>query len=173
MKFNVDWMLRKWRAITWIVVGQRARAITVFEEMLQAYPNDSYALGSLAHLKAELGDKKGAIAAYEVLVTQNNAPAYAWFNLGFLQQESEHPVEAEASFRRALIQQGRLDEAVQALERNTQLQPMSPYAWYQLGRVHMDRQAPDETTKIIKHLKGFEPKFAAQLERETGLAVSA
>jgi hypothetical protein len=37
----------------------------------------------------------------------------------------------------------------------------------------MDRQAPDETTKIIKHLKGFEPKFAAQLERETGLAVSA
>jgi len=110
--------------------------------------------------------------------------------LGFLQQELEHPVEAEASFRRALalneqldkawyglglalIQQGRLDEAVQALERNTQLQPMSPYAWYQLGRVHMDRQAPDETTKIIKHLKGFEPKFAAQLERETGLAVSA
>ncbi|MCX7222700.1 MAG: tetratricopeptide repeat protein [Burkholderiales bacterium] len=105
-----------------------------------------------------------------------------------MQQELEHPLEAETAFRRALslndqldqawyglglalIQQGRLDEAVAALERNTQLQPMSPYAWYQLGRVHMDRQAPDETTKIIKHLKGFEPKFAAQLARETGLAV--
>jgi tetratricopeptide (TPR) repeat protein len=172
MKFNVDWMLRKWRAITWIVLGQRARAITVFEEMLQAYPNDSYALGSLAHLKAELGDKKGAIAAYEVLVTQNNAPAYAWFNLGFLQQESEHPVEAEASFRRALALNEQLDKAWYGLGLAL-IQPMSPYAWYQLGRVHMDRQAPDETTKIIKHLKGFEPKFAAQLERETGLAVSA
>jgi tetratricopeptide (TPR) repeat protein len=156
--------------------------------MLQVYPHDSYALGSLAHLKAELGDKQGAIEVYEVLVKQPEAPAYAWFNLGFLHQELEHPLEAETAFRRALalndqldqawyglgltlIQQGRLDEAVAALERNTQLQPMSPYAWYQLGRVHMDRQAPDETTKIIKHLKGFEPKFAAQLARETGLAV--
>jgi hypothetical protein len=33
----------------------------------------------------------------------------------------------------------------------------------------MDRQEPDETAKIIRHLKGFEPKIAAQLERETGL----
>jgi hypothetical protein len=59
---------------------------------------------------------------------------------------------------------------VKALERNTKLQPMSPYGWYQLARVHMDRQSPDEARKIIRHLKGFEPKVAAQLERETGLA---
>ena len=95
--------------------------------------------------------------------------------------------EAEAAFRRALaldpkldrawyglglalIRQGRLDEAVAALKRNTELQPMSPYGWYQLARVHMDRQQPEEARKIIRHLKGFEPKVAAQLERETGLA---
>jgi hypothetical protein len=52
------------------------------------------------------------------------------------------------------------------------LQPMSPYGWYQLARVHMDRQQPDEARKIIRHLKGFEPKVAAQLERETGLSAS-
>jgi hypothetical protein len=46
---------------------------------------------------------------------------------------------------------------------------MSPYGWYQLARVHMDRSEPEETRKIIRHLKGFEPKVAAQLERETGL----
>jgi hypothetical protein len=28
---------------------------------------------------------------------------------------------------------------------------------------------PQEAQKIIRHLKGFEPKVAAQLERETGL----
>ena len=56
------------------------------------------------------------------------------------------------------------------LRRNTELQPMSPYGWYQLARVHIDRQQPDEARKIIRHLKGFEPKVAAQLERETGLA---
>jgi hypothetical protein len=37
----------------------------------------------------------------------------------------------------------------------------------------VDRHEPDEAVKIIKHLKGFEPKVAAQLERETGLLVGA
>jgi len=43
------------------------------------------------------------------------------------------------------------------------------YGWYQLARVHVDRREPQEAVKIIRHLKGFEPKVAAQLERETGL----
>jgi predicted Zn-dependent protease len=68
-----------------------------------------------------------------------------------------------------LIRLQRLDEAVEALKRNTELQPMSPYGWYQLARVHVDSKRPDEAAKIIRHLKGFEPKVAAQLERETGL----
>ena len=60
---------------------------------------------------------------------------------------------------------------LQALKKNTQLQPMSPYGWYQLARVYVDRQEPEEAVKIIRHLKDFEPKFAKQLERETGLTV--
>ena len=71
-----------------------------------------------------------------------------------------------------LIRERRLDEAVQALKKNTELQPMSPFGWYQLARVHVDRQEPDAALKIIRHLKQFEPKVAAQLERETGLGVA-
>jgi predicted Zn-dependent protease len=70
-----------------------------------------------------------------------------------------------------LIRLQRFDEAVVALKRNTELQPMSPYGWYQLARVHVDSHRPEEAVKIIRHLKGFEPKVAAQLERETGLLV--
>ncbi len=70
-----------------------------------------------------------------------------------------------------LIRLQRYDEAIVALKRNTELQPMSPYGWYQLARVHIDKKQPDEAVKIIRHLKGFEPKVAAQLERETGLLV--
>jgi tetratricopeptide (TPR) repeat protein len=70
----------------------------------------------------------------------------------------------------ALIQLQRFDEAIKALKKNTQLQPMSPYAWYQLARLYVEREQPDEANKIISHLKNFEPKFAKQLERETGLA---
>ena len=48
---------------------------------------------------------------------------------------------------------------------------MSPYGWYQLARVHVDRQrAGRKRAGSSRHLQGFEPKVAAQLERETGLA---
>ena len=69
------------------------------------------------------------------------------------------------------IRQGRLEDALAALQRNTQLQPMSPFGWYQLARVHVDLKQPNEALKVIRHLKGFEPKVAAQLERETSLTV--
>jgi Tfp pilus assembly protein PilF len=71
------------------------------------------------------------------------------------------------------MRQSRLDEAIVALKRNTQLQPMSPYAWCELARIHEKRQEPEEVVKIIRHLQGFEPKVAAQLARETGVNVKA
>ena len=66
-----------------------------------------------------------------------------------------------------------MDEAVAPLERNTKLQPMSPYGWYQLARVQFDRGKPDKTRAILDHLATFEPKVAAQLARETGLPAAA
>jgi len=33
----------------------------------------------------------------------------------------------------------------------------------------MELGQPEEAFAVIRHLKGFEPKVAAQLERETGL----
>ena len=48
---------------------------------------------------------------------------------------------------------------------------MSPFGWYQMARVHVDLHQPEEARAVIRHLKGFEPKVAAQLERETGLKV--
>ena len=59
------------------------------------------------------------------------------------------------------------------LERNTKLQPMSPYGWYQLGRVQFDRGKRDKTEAIISHLAKFEPKIAAQLARDTAPRAAA
>jgi tetratricopeptide (TPR) repeat protein len=181
------WQL-KLRAIALLVFGRNAAAEATFDEMLRAWPQDAYALASRAHLRAQRGARDEAIADYQALVTaQPDASAANWFNLAFTLESASRLPEAEAAFRRALeidekldrawyglgltlIQQGRFDDAVAALKRNTELQPMSPYGWYQLARVHIDRQQPDEARKIIRHLKGFEPTVAAQLERETGLA---
>jgi tetratricopeptide (TPR) repeat protein len=138
-------------------------------------------------VRAELGRRSQAIADLQQLVARHpDRQAGDWFNLAFLLEEAERHDESEVAFRRAvaldpqldrawyglalvLIRHHRLDEAVEALKRNTELQPMSPYGWYQLARVQVDRDKPEEARKIIRHLKGFEPKVADQLVRETGL----
>jgi tetratricopeptide (TPR) repeat protein len=178
----------KWRAMVLLVFERRREALGVFGQMLGEFPGDAYALASRAHLHAQLGDRPAAIATMEALLQLHPDAGAHWFNYGYLLEEAGEFARAEAAFRRAtelspkldrawyglglvLIRLQRLDEAVAALKRNTQLQPMSPYGWYQLARVHVDRHEPEEARRIIRHLQRFEPKVAAQLERETGLSV--
>ena len=177
----------KWSAMAWLVIGRQAQALTIFDEMLRRWPRDGYALASRSHVRAQKGQREAAIADMQTLVAaQPDASAAYWFNLAYLLEDAGRFEESEPAFRRALalepkldrawyglglvlIRLGRPEEAVAALKKNTELQPMSPYGWYQLARVQFERHEPEETKKIIRHLKGFEPKVAAQLERETGL----
>jgi predicted Zn-dependent protease len=177
----------KFSAIGWLLIGRSAQAETVFDEMLRRWPGDAYALASRSHVRAAAGRRSQAIADLQTLLAaQPDLNAAYWFNLAFLLEEAGQHADAEPAFRRALaldpkldrawyglglvlIQLQRPDEAVAALKENTKLQPMSPYGWVQLARVQVQRREPEEARKIIRHLKGFEPKVAAQLERETGL----
>ncbi len=180
--------LLKWQAIVQIILGRRQAALACFDRMLALDATHAYALSSRAHLRAQLEDRKGALQDYARLTALPQAQAADFFNQGFLQEADGQFGAAEASFRRAialneeldrawfglglaLMRQSRLDEAITALKRNTQLQPMSPYAWCELARIHAKRQEPEEAAKIIRHLQGFEPKVAAQLARETGINV--
>ncbi|HEY2929930.1 tetratricopeptide repeat protein [Piscinibacter sp.] len=185
---GLDYWWCKLRAIVLLVVGRRHAAEALFDEMLQRWPLDAYALASRAILRAQLGRREAALEDAQALVAAHPQRSAAdWFNLAYLFEDAARLGEAERAFRQALeldpkldrawyglgltlIRLRRFDEAVAALKRNTELQPMSPFGWYQLARVHMDRHEPDQTRRIIRHLQGFEPKVAAQLERETGLA---
>lgn len=187
---RTDWAWQAHRAqvMGWLLLGRHGVARAVLDRMLARWPHDAYALSSRAHVHAQAGRTAEAIADAQALVAAHPARGGAdWFNLGFLLESAGQVPEAEAAFRRAveldpkldrawyglglaLIRQQRFDDAVQALEANTRLQPMSPYGWYQLARVHVDRGRQDDARKVIRHLKTFEPKVAAQLERETGLA---
>jgi predicted Zn-dependent protease len=184
---NVTYRWFKWSAMAWLVIGRAKQAETVFDEMLRRWPGDAYALASRSHVRAQAGRRDEAIADQQALVAAYpDRSAADWFNLAYLFEDAGRFTDAEPAFRRALaldpkldrawyglglvlIRLQRADEAVTALKKNTELQPMSPYGWYQLARVQVDRQQPEEARKIIRHLKGFEPKVAAQLERETGL----
>lgn len=185
----MDYLWCKWRAIAWLVLGRRERALHVFDDIVRRWPVDPYALASRANLHVQAGRLEAARVDSERLLQVRGEDAATWFNHGYILEATERWDQAAAAFRRAtelgpkldrawyglglvLIRLQRYDEAVAALKRNTELQPMSPYGWYQLARVHVDRREPDEAVRIIRHLKGFEPKVAAQLERETGLLVN-
>ncbi len=169
-----------------LTLGRREDALRYFEAMNALDADHPYALASRAQVEDQLGRPARALALQRQLTQLTPGQASAWFNLGFMLEKAGDLEGAEAAFREAtrlspaldrawyglglvLIRLRRFDEAVDALRKNTELQPMSPYGWYQLARVHVDRHEPDEAAKIIRHLKGFEPKVAAQLERETGL----
>jgi Tfp pilus assembly protein PilF len=182
----IAWLLQKYQAMGWLVIGQREAAGKVFEAMLQANPKDTYALASRAQLAVQRGDKTAALKDMQRLCELDSESAHAWYNYGYLLNDCGHVGQAEDMFKKAIdlspkldlawyglslvhIHQKRLDEAITTLKKNTELQPMSPYGWYHLARVHVDRKEPDEARKVIAHLRGFEPKVADQLVRETGL----
>jgi tetratricopeptide (TPR) repeat protein len=176
----------KFKAKTLLVVGLRAQAHDVFQEILTINPADPLALNSLGY--QELSNQRfiQALGYFEraLLQTPNNANAH--FNVGFVCEELGRTQQAELAFNAALqidekldrawyglglalVRQQRFEESLAAFKRNTELQSMSPFAWYQMARVHMELGQPEEALAVMRHLKGFEPKVAAQLERETGL----
>ncbi|HEX4883608.1 MAG TPA: tetratricopeptide repeat protein [Casimicrobiaceae bacterium] len=132
--------------------GKRWRdALALMDRVAELQPADAEVLFNRAYLRQQLNDHPGAIAAFEAALARSPDHDRALYGLAL-----------------SLIALRRLDEAVAPLERNTRLQPMSPYGWYQLGRVQFDRGKPDKTEAIIAKLNTFEPKVAAQLARETG-----
>ncbi|MES2283357.1 MAG: tetratricopeptide repeat protein [Pseudomonadota bacterium] len=185
MNWAIHFAFLKLKARTLLVFARPQAALHVFENMLQLKPNDSYALASCAHLHAANNNLSLAIAHLQTLV-KTTPVASAWFNLGFLLQQAALHGDAEAAFRQALandermdrawyglglaLMQGRqFDEAAAAFERATVLQPMSPHAWYRLAEALLALGRNDEAREVLLHLKQFEPKVAAQLERQTAL----
>lgn len=188
MKSSWSFTVQRLKVIVLLWFNRHDEVLARLDAMAAQFPDARFPVATRAHLLAQLRRPHEAIEAHRRLVEIDDGDAAAWFNLGFLLEEQEAWDDALHAFERAtaadpgldrawygmglvLIRLERLDEAVRAFKRNTELQPMSPYGWYQLARVQVDRHQPDEAAKIIRHLRGFEPKVAAQLERETGLIV--
>jgi tetratricopeptide (TPR) repeat protein len=168
------------------VFGAKAAAQRMLETLGEEFPDDPQVLAQLGFAYAEDQRWRDALAKMDRVAALKPQDAETAFNRGFLLQQLNDHAAAIDAFNAALAIQPdhdralygialslialrRLDEAVAPLERNTKLQPMSPYGWYQLGRVQFDRGKVDKTAAIVAHLAKFEPKVAAQLARETGL----
>ena len=183
---RLELILSHWLLTLELLFNRQSAALATLERMLSHWPNDARALASRAHLRAT--QSQWALASQDLALLCERVPGAAahWFNRGYVLEQLQRTTEAEACFRQALdldpsldrawyglgmalIQQSRLEEALAALRRNTELQPMSPHGWVQLARVHDMRQESEQVAAIIRHLRGFEPRVAAQLAQQTGL----
>lgn len=177
----------KLRAWLLLACAKQPAALATFEQMLLLRPSDAYALASHGHVAAQLRLLQESIASLRQLTVVRPEHAAAWFNLGYVLQQAERHGEAGHAFERALALDPRLDpawyglalvhiharrfeEAAEALQKNTALQPLGPHGWYRLTQVWLALDQPDKARKVIAHLRRFEPRVAAQLERENGAA---
>jgi tetratricopeptide (TPR) repeat protein len=173
-------------AIGATLLGRHEIALDHWRAVRCSRPADARPLAAIAHLLAGAGRRDEAIAALQASLAVDAAQAAGWFNLGFLQQAQGEHHAALASFDRALaldqsldrawygkalslIRLERVPEAIPLLRRNTELQPMSPFGWYQLAHAYVRSGEPEKARGVIRRLAGFEPQVARQLERETGL----
>jgi tetratricopeptide (TPR) repeat protein len=182
--------LLRTHAVLLLAFGRRGAALARFEKILRLRPLDHHALASRAHLHAQRGSFDEAIESLYLLTQACPQESSGWFNLGYALQQLGHQGQAGVAFRRALAIDPRMDRAwyglalvlvdsrlfegaADALEKNTALQPMSPHGWFKLAQVRQALDQHDEALRIVDHLRQFEPKVAAQLERVLGLGQPA
>lgn len=163
-------------------------ALEYWDRIRVLRPRDPSVLASIAHMHAEAGRYDTASALMRESLALDGGQAGTWFNLGYLQQRSERHDEAIASFDRAigidskldrayygkalsLIKTNRVEDAIPILRRNIELQPMSPFGFYQLAHAYNRLGERDKVAGTIRKLAAFEPKVAKQLEKETGVVV--
>jgi tetratricopeptide (TPR) repeat protein len=154
----------------------------------EVLPKDPKPYAAAAHCMEVLKKPLEAELLLRKSIEVDRKYAAAWFNLGFLIQKRQDHEEALNCFDQAVRHDPKLDrahygralslialdrpeEAKAALQRNIDLQPMSPYGYYQLAA--LSHRLGDEKSyrKLVKQLSAFEPQLAAQLQRETGVDV--
>lgn len=173
-------------AMLLLTFGCCGAALGRFDRILQLRPLDCHALASRAHIYAQRGSFDKAVESLGLLTQTYPQESSGWFNLGYALQQLGQQGQAGVAFRCALAIEPRMDrawyglalalmdsrqfqEAADALEENIALQPMSPYGWFSLAQVRQALDQHDEAFRIALHLREFEPKVAALLERVLGL----
>jgi tetratricopeptide (TPR) repeat protein len=171
---------------SWMVFFKReTAAIERYQDSIKLHDGDTQAKNCLAnlyaHQDASYYQPAKALQLFAELTQEHPKVAEYPFNAGFVEQRLGNHLRAEALFKQAIgldkhldrawyglalsqIALGQLPAAIESLERNTQLQPMSPYGWYQLSMAQANAGLWAQAAITAKHLHTFEPKFARGLK---------
>lgn len=167
------------------IFGLRARALEFVQLTLQADPRHQRAWTFAGFLNAEKGRMEPAIRAFEEAVRLKPDDADSLFNLGFALQRVGRHEEALVQFGRALAlnryldrawygagisldKLGRVAEAAERFAEAGRIQPMNPYAAYHRAAMCFKLGRKDQVNAEYERVKAFDPKVAAQMERDFG-----
>jgi tetratricopeptide (TPR) repeat protein len=177
----------RYQLAQWLsVVKLHRRAAELLEQTVQVDPQYGAAWRYLGFLHAQQGRDDAAIRAFGEALRIDSGDHVTRFNLGFLLhqhrrwrdaiEEFEKVVQASPTNDRAWYglglcreQIGEMDAAVAALKEAARLQYFNPHAGYQLALVYHRLGRRDEARAEYERVKSFDPKFADQIRRETGI----
>lgn len=134
--------------------GDRARAISEFEQVVVIAPADADSWFNLGFLRQEMRLHATAIDAFTHAVAINERHDRAWYGQAI-----------------SLMALGRHTDAIAPLKKNIDLQPMSPYGHMALARTYFKLGDAERCEKRMRKLKAFDPQNTALLEDETGIKV--
>jgi len=163
--------------------GQEEKAFNAFAAAYRLRPNNAQTARHLAHIAARRQQYDVADKWFVETLRLEPGDADSHFNRGFILEEAGRSREAIAAFAEAVRLKPSLDrafygmglaharlgehaEAAAAFARAAELQPMSGEVYYQWGMACHHACRPDEVTKVVKQLIGFDPKRAMKLIKD-------
>lgn len=138
MRLDFQWM--KLRAMALLVMGRNDAALGVFNAMVLRWPDDPYPLASRAHLLTQKQQTETALSDSFRLVALRPEHAPTWFNHGFMLEAA-----------------GRLEDALQAFQKATELDGQLDRAWYGQGLVLIRLKRYEEAVRALKRNTELQP----------------
>lgn len=167
--------------------GRLEEAARLYEQVLEASPDNFDALHLSGVLALQRGDPETAIRRLERAAEIRPSLADAWCNLGLAQLTVSRAGPAADALRkalglepdlpqavnglaRALLDSGRVEEAMQQARRATELAPQHPGAWRNRGDIEMARSRHAQAVECYRRALSLAPSDA-ELHYSLGLAL--
>ena len=181
-----DWLQFK-HAQLLTLLGMQDRAIARLRALVGRSPDYAAAWRYVGFLHAQRGQDADAIEALGRALQLDAADDDTRFNHGFILHQAGRLEEAIAEFERVIktspgndrawyglglcrFARAELEQSVEALKEAARLQYFNPHAGFHLAVAYHKLGRHEEAKAEYERVKSFEPKFAEQLRRETGIA---
>jgi tetratricopeptide (TPR) repeat protein len=159
--------------------GRHEEAIASFDRALAQWPGNAYAWINRGNSLDKLGREDEALASYQRAEEENRGFWLAYKAQGVILHRQRRYPEEEAAYRRGLKADGeeayyllgvtlknldRLDEAVQALEQATRINPAYARAHTRLGEIYASRGDTDRARDQFRKAIATDPGDSAAVK---------